>query len=149
MTDEIRITRRVALDKEYEFYEFQLTIVDPKEKDLDSAIKLFEKKVGLVRQKVEKPSPENSPEKPPVKHPPPKKEQEEEPKHVTYEIIHDKYYFYVPFDLKDSFKDLVKAEINWWPKWNKDFKAWTLDTKKVTNKLMDTLHEAELMGARE
>ena len=76
MTDEIRITRRVALATKYEFYELEIKMADPKPSHLDDWIDHFEKKVLKIREELGKPTPEISTKA--VKHPPFEPEQQGE-----------------------------------------------------------------------
>ena len=55
MTDEIRITRRIALEK-YEYYELEMMSVD-----LDRDIAWLEEKVANIKHYMKVPSPEISP----------------------------------------------------------------------------------------
>ncbi len=63
MTDEIRITRRVALPKDFEFYEIVWTRETNDFDDTHGIIALIEEKVEKIREFTEEPSPEISPKR--------------------------------------------------------------------------------------
>ena len=67
MTDEIRITRRVALIKDYEFYELEIKVqmdwADAVADGINEIIDTFENKVGHIRNSIGEPSPEISPKR--------------------------------------------------------------------------------------
>lgn len=62
MTDEIRITRRIALPTMYEFYEIEWTL-EAGARNLGTVFATIEERVEFIRNKMEKPSPEISPKK--------------------------------------------------------------------------------------
>lgn len=61
MTDEIRITRRVALPDKYEFYEIQWSTDEPSGKYHEQILEIIENRVADIRKLFGKPSPEISP----------------------------------------------------------------------------------------
>ena len=64
MTDEIRITRRVALPDKYEFFEMTITHKirsDEVEEGIEALLDMMEKRVEYIRENYGKPTPEISP----------------------------------------------------------------------------------------
>ena len=137
--NDIKLTRRVQMPKQYEFYEIEMTVTDG---NILYAVKELERQVKDIEDyilgKIKLP-------KPPAETP---KQTPKKTVEFGYEIIGNTVHYTVPYEDKDTFKDIMKQVTGRWPKWDLGRKTWNIPDSLLSMELDKAFEEAGLLGGK-
>jgi len=140
--NDIKLTRRVVMPKQYEFYEIEMTVTDG---NILYAVKALEQQVRDVEDfilgKIKLPKATGEELRQPVS------QQQPQKKTIMfdYEIIGNTVHYTVPYDDKDTFKEVVKKVTGRWPKWDLTRKTWNIPDSLLSMALDKAFEEAGLL----